>query len=229
MSFSTIGEGTFVWFIGEVVNNSDDPDKAGRVQIKVINEHFDKISDDKLPWAIIMMPPTSSSYRGKGWSPTGIEVGSHVVGFYMDGKEKNIPVVMGTFHIPKPNGNPANHDVNAAARGENGSASQYPFNKVYETVSGHTIEVDDTPGYERLNITHKSGSYIMMDENGDINIISNVNNTEYTEQDKFMFVNSGDLQVQVINGKVNIVSKDKVSITSSTAISIQAPIVGINP
>ena len=96
-------------------------------------------------------------------------------------------------------------------------------------VYGHTIEVDDTPGYERLNITHKSGSYIMMDENGDINIISNVNNTEYTEQDKFMFVNSGDLQVQVINGKVNIVSKDKVSITSSTAISIQAPIVGINP
>jgi hypothetical protein len=69
----------------------------------------------------------------------------------------------------------------------------------------------------------------MMDENGDINIISNVNNTEYTEKDKFMFVNSGDLQVQVINGKVNIVSKDKVSITSSTAISIQAPIVGINP
>ena len=43
MSFSTIGEGTFVWFVGEVVNNSDDPDKAGRVQIKIINEHLSQL------------------------------------------------------------------------------------------------------------------------------------------------------------------------------------------
>jgi len=228
MSFDKIGEGTFVWFVGEVVNNTDDPDKAGRVQIKIINEHFDKISDDKLPWAIIMMPPTSSSYRGKGWSPTGIEVGSHVIGFYMDGKEKNIPVVMGTFHIPKPNGNPADHDVNAFARGEAGTASEYPFNKVYQSQSGHVIEIDDTPGFERLHMYHKSGTHVIIDENGDITTKSESNNTEITIGEKFILVN-GDISIQSSSGKINIVSTDKTSITSSTAISIQAPIIGINP
>lgn len=226
MSFSTVGEGTFVWFVGEVVNNSDDPDKAGRVQIKIINEHFDKISDDKLPWAIIMMPPTSSSYRGKGWSPTGIEVGSHVIGFYMDGKEKNIPVVMGTFHLPRPNGSAADHDVNAFARGEAGTSSQYPFNKVYQSLSGHVIEIDDTPANEKIHVYHKSGTHVLIEEDGTITTKSESDNVEITIGQKFMIV-QGDISIQS-TGQTNIVSTGKTSVTSSTAINIQAPIIGLN-
>jgi lysozyme len=36
----------------------------------------------------------------------------------------------------------------------------YPYNKAYETESGHIIEYDDTPKYERITITHRSGSFI---------------------------------------------------------------------
>lgn len=35
----------------------------------------------------------------------------------------------------------------------------YPHNHVYESESGHVIEVDDTPGRERLHRYHKSGSF----------------------------------------------------------------------
>ena len=35
---------------------------------------------------------------------------------------------------------------------------QYPYNKVIQTESGHIIEQDDTPGYERLSSTHCSGT-----------------------------------------------------------------------
>lgn len=35
----------------------------------------------------------------------------------------------------------------------------YPENRVIETRSGHVIELDDTPGAERINIYHKSGTF----------------------------------------------------------------------
>lgn len=44
--------------------------------------------------------------------------------------------------------------------------ARYPYNHVIETESGHIIEVDDTPGCERINIHHKAGSFIEIDANG---------------------------------------------------------------
>lgn len=44
--------------------------------------------------------------------------------------------------------------------------AQYPYNKVYRSESGHLIEVDDTPGHERLLDQHKSGTYTEMQEDG---------------------------------------------------------------
>lgn len=38
-------------------------------------------------------------------------------------------------------------------------AAEYPFNKVFESESGHVKEIDDTPGAERLHEYHKSGTY----------------------------------------------------------------------
>lgn len=35
----------------------------------------------------------------------------------------------------------------------------YPLNRVHHTVSGHVVEYDDTPGYERISEFHKSGTY----------------------------------------------------------------------
>ena len=42
----------------------------------------------------------------------------------------------------------------------------YPYNKVTQTESGHIIEIDDTPGSERIHIYHKSGTYVEIDSNG---------------------------------------------------------------
>jgi len=37
--------------------------------------------------------------------------------------------------------------------------AKFPYNKAYETESGHSFEVDDTPGAERINTTHRSGTF----------------------------------------------------------------------
>ena len=44
--------------------------------------------------------------------------------------------------------------------------AKYPFNKVYETESGHVQEFDDTPGQERIHTYHRSGTYTEIDANG---------------------------------------------------------------
>ena len=74
-------------------------------------------------------------------------------------------------------------DVNKLARGDNtitytpdvsigepntAYAAEYPMNKVIETESGHKIELDDTPGAERIRVMHKSGSFTEMHPNGDV-------------------------------------------------------------
>ena len=45
---------------------------------------------------------------------------------------------------------------------------EYPFNKVTQTESGHIIEMDDTPGSERLQIYHRSGTFVEIDANGSV-------------------------------------------------------------
>ena len=43
-----------------------------------------------------------------------------------------------------------------------GYNAKYPYNRVIETAGGHSVELDDTPGSERIMIYHKSGSYIQL-------------------------------------------------------------------
>ena len=47
-------------------------------------------------------------------------------------------------------------------------AAEYPNNKVTQTTSGHIIEVDDTPGAERINVRHRSGTFVEIHPNGDV-------------------------------------------------------------
>jgi hypothetical protein len=44
--------------------------------------------------------------------------------------------------------------------------TQYPFNHVYQSESGHLQEFDDTPENERVHLYHTKGTFIEMDANG---------------------------------------------------------------
>lgn len=43
-----------------------------------------------------------------------------------------------------------------------GYSAKYPYNRVLQTATGHSIELDDTPGGERIMIWHRDGSYIQI-------------------------------------------------------------------
>lgn len=94
------GKDGFVWFIGVVEDRKNDPDKLGRVRVRIMGYHSDDLEVlpvESLPWAIVMQPTTSAAVSGLGSSPTNLVEGTWVIGFFLDGKEKQQPIVMGTF------------------------------------------------------------------------------------------------------------------------------------
>jgi len=156
------------------------------------------IPTEDLPWATCMAPTTSSSNSGIGTSPSFIVEGSWVVGFFMDIEKQQPIIMGTLPGIPNqeidtskgfndPNGvypkELNQSDVNKLARGTNTITKTpdtitgepdspynavYPKNHVFESESGHIIEIDDTTDAERIHIYHKSGSFVEFHPNGDV-------------------------------------------------------------
>jgi hypothetical protein len=141
------------WFLGEVVDVKD-PKQLGRVKVNVFGVYDDILPAD-LPWAQIVVPVTTGIHEGKGQN-LGILVGTQVFGMFLDGKNSQLPMVIGT--VPKEG------DTNEKAK------ANYPLNKVYETETGHFKEYDDTDGAERIKESHKSGTFYEMDKDGNMTI-----------------------------------------------------------
>jgi len=81
-------------------------------------------------------------------------------------------------------------------------ASIYPFAQVNETPSGHSIEVDDTPGGERILFKHRTGAGIELKPDGSIVVSSKENKVEVVGGDyKLVVSGSGDL---VFEGNLNL-------------------------
>jgi hypothetical protein len=90
----------FIWWIGVCEDRKEDPDKLGRIKVRIMGYHTDDkeaLPTDQLPWAIIMQPTTSAGVSGVGHSPTAIMEGTWCVGFFLDGNDKQQPIVIGTF------------------------------------------------------------------------------------------------------------------------------------
>ena len=56
--------------------------------------------------------------------------------------------------------------------------TQYPLNFALESESGHALELDDTPGKERVHLAHNNGSYIEWDASG--NRVEKIVRDKYT-------------------------------------------------
>jgi hypothetical protein len=214
----------FVWWMG-VVEDRADPLHLGRARVRIHSWHTDDktmIPTDHLPWAHVLHP-----VNGTHGSVVPPKEGTMVMGYFMDGKEGEFPIIMGIFHgIPEktpdaskgfsdpgkdldtrpslPGAKPTrypdrlnephtprlarNEDVSGAntyidsrnancvsvttAAGGKWSepkspyAAKYPYNVVVATESGHITEHDDTPGAERINTHHRSGTYEELQPDG---------------------------------------------------------------
>lgn len=232
--------GQFHWFMGEVVDIMD-PLEHGRVKVKVFGKHDaeEQIPKEKLPWAIVANSTDSASTSEIGTLPHALIVGSQIIGFYLDGKANNVPMVLFSF----PAKTDSKIDVSELSRGNNTIkneqlgyepaspyAAKYPNNKVTKTTANHTIEIDDTPGAERIHVRHMSGTYYQFYPNGDFVRKSVKDDYEIVADNQSIWVGgnvkeyiAGDYTLEVGgNMKVTIGKSYSVDVGSTTKINTSA-------
>ena len=94
-----LGQDGFIWFVG-VVEDRADPQHLGRVRVRCLGYHTDNKIDlptADLPWAMPMLPITSSGISGIGQSPLGLVEGSWVLGFFRDSTYAQEPIIIGSL------------------------------------------------------------------------------------------------------------------------------------
>ena len=80
--------------------------------------------------------------------------------------------------------------------------SMYPFNQVDESRSGHIIEIDDTPGGERILIRHRTGAGVEVRPDGSVVVATRNNLVHIVHGDNKVIV-EGDAQL-AYNGNLDI-------------------------
>jgi len=112
-------------------------------------------------------------------------------------------------------------------------ATKYPHNRVIETAH-HSIELDDTPGGERITIRHKEGSYVQIDSKGNVAEKSVGAKHDITKLNKYEGVGhhhvvtiGGDAHVYVkgnkteeIEGNYNLLVHGTTNITAGTQLNL---------
>ena len=239
MTTKNLGAEGFFWWFG-VVEDREDPQKLGRVKVRVHNFHGDKVKTPTadLQWAFIIMQPTSASYQKTGLSPTGLMVGSTVVGFFADSGEGQMPMVLGSLPGIEDK-DPAKHDVTLLAREVNplnkntvgpepssAYSAVYPYNRVYQSESGHIVELDDTPNRERIHIFHRTGTYTEINQEGRrVNKIVG-DDIEVVLKDKTVYI-QGNAKVE-IKGNVDVTVNGNYNLNVSGDIKINGKTINLN-
>ena len=99
-----LGRDGYTWWVGEV-ENIKDPSELGRVQVRILGwytghkakQAYTKEMPTKvLPWAQVLLPTDKAQTKGTG-TTCGLQPGAWVMGFFLDGDEAQLPIVMGAF------------------------------------------------------------------------------------------------------------------------------------
>lgn len=91
---------------------------------------------------------------------------------------------------------------NSFSQPESPYKGEYPYNKVTQTESGHIIEIDDTPGAERIQIYHRTGTFVEIDSNG--TIVKRTRGSDYEIIDRNGYISIAGKADISINGACNI-------------------------
>ena len=110
-----VGRDGFVWWIGQIPNedvwkenkagfpqpsNTDAPGFAERYKVRIMGYHtgaMEDLKDEELPWATVMYPVTAGGGGRASYQNANLTQGCFVFGFFLDGDQCQVPVIMGTL------------------------------------------------------------------------------------------------------------------------------------
>lgn len=136
------------WFVATVVDGSPPVGFEGRIRIRVHGVHSRNVNDvgqTDLPWAQMVIPSTEGGTSGIGRIPR-ILPGALVFGIFIDGKDSQIPIVIGS--LPK---NDTPTTVQAGLLGETGVISQLYSYALSEYNFGNVVPPVDVENNSTLS------------------------------------------------------------------------------
>jgi len=107
--------GSFLWWVGQIPNDEnwrenikpgkfespeDIPGWGYRYKVRIIGLHDQDdatLKSDQLPWAQVMYPITAGGGQGGSFQTPAIKQGNFVFGFFLDGQDQQVPVIMGVL------------------------------------------------------------------------------------------------------------------------------------
>ena len=107
--------GNFLWWVGQIADDStwrenisagkiksknDTPGWGYRYKVRIIGLHDQgeaSIKSEQLPWAQVMYPITAGGGQGGSFQTPALKQGNFVFGFFLDGQDQQVPVIMGVL------------------------------------------------------------------------------------------------------------------------------------
>ena len=103
----------FFWWVGQIADDSTWRDNMSpgketnkeavpgwgrRYKVRIMGLHDKEVPvDEELPWAQIMYPVTAGGGQGSSFQTANLRQGNFVFGFFLDGKDQSVPVIMGVL------------------------------------------------------------------------------------------------------------------------------------
>jgi len=106
---------SFNWWVGQIADDStwrdnmlpgkhqskdEVPGWGRRYKVRIIGLHDkeeETIPSDQLPWAQVMYPITAGGGQTNALETPGLRQGNFVFGFFLDGQDQQVPVIMGVL------------------------------------------------------------------------------------------------------------------------------------
>ena len=101
-----LGRDGFLWWIGQIPPESAHGGQingagwGNRYKVRIMGYHpysIAELPDEDLPWAQCLLPTTSGTGAGNNATTIKVSPGDTVFGFFLDGDDAQIPVIMGCF------------------------------------------------------------------------------------------------------------------------------------
>ena len=103
-----IGRDGFRWWIGQVASEEAQGDQLNqigstwgcRIKVRIMGYHPQntvELKDEDLPWAQILLSPQGGSGKANRARSIRVAPGDTVLGFFLDGDDAQLPVVLGIF------------------------------------------------------------------------------------------------------------------------------------
>ena len=103
-----LGKDGFRWWIGQIAPESAQASQLNqigntwgcRMKVRIYGYHpadITELADDDLPWAQVLLSPQGGSGKANRARSLRISPGDTVMGFFLDGDDAQLPVIMGIF------------------------------------------------------------------------------------------------------------------------------------